>query len=138
MGLHPCKKIRFIWYKLYPRNLTRPQDVFNGTWNEVSKTNIEEFLKKVGYNWVARKVGNLIGMTLVLKGLSLFHYYNVLTLIGKPWKKGKKHGTVTKRVFRKKSISKTKLDSSYSSWDPRLDLDIFDHLVDDDMYISTH
>merc|ERR1711990_129114 len=46
----------------------RIQDVFNGTWNEVSKTNIDELLKKMGYNWAIRKVANVMGMTLVLRG----------------------------------------------------------------------
>ena len=43
--------------------------MFNGTWNEVSKTNIEEILKKMGYNWAVRKVAIAMGMTLVIKGL---------------------------------------------------------------------
>ena len=43
--------------------------MFNGTWNEVKKTNIEEILKKMGYNWAVRKVAIAMGMTLVIKGL---------------------------------------------------------------------
>ena len=51
--------------------------MFNGTWNEVSKTNIEEVLKKMGYNWAVRKVAIAMGMTLVIKGLVvLFRYEN--------------------------------------------------------------
>ena len=60
--------------KTHPRNLTRPQDVFNGIWNEVSKTNIDEFLKKIGYNWAVRKVANVMGMTLVIKGSSTVRF----------------------------------------------------------------
>ena len=47
----------------------RPQDVFNGTWNEVEKINIDALLQKMGYNWAIRKVANVMGMTLVLRGL---------------------------------------------------------------------
>ena len=43
--------------------------MFNGTWNEVKKTNIEEILKKMGYNWAVRKVAIAMGMTLVIKGI---------------------------------------------------------------------
>ena len=43
--------------------------MFNGTWNEIKKTNIEEILKKMGYNWAVRKVAIAMGMTLVIKGL---------------------------------------------------------------------
>ena len=43
--------------------------MFNGTWNEVKKTNIEEILKKMGYNWAIRKVAIAMGMTLVIKGI---------------------------------------------------------------------
>ena len=50
--------------------LIRPQDVFNGTWNEVSKTNVDELMKKMGYNWAVRKVAIAMGRTLVIKGLS--------------------------------------------------------------------
>ena len=57
------------------KTFKRPQDFLNGTWNEVSKTNIDEILKKMGYNWAIRKVANVMGMTLVIKGTSsLFHY----------------------------------------------------------------
>ena len=60
------------------KSFIRPQDMFNGTWNEVSKTNIEEVLKKMGYNWAVRKVAIAMGMTLVIKGLRLlFRYENV-------------------------------------------------------------
>ena len=52
------------------KSFIRPQDVFNGTWNEVSKTNIEELMKKMGYNWAVRKVAITMGRTLVIKGLS--------------------------------------------------------------------
>ena len=52
------------------KSFIRPQDVFNGTWNEVSKTNIEELMKKMGYNWAVRKVAIAMGRTLVIKGLS--------------------------------------------------------------------
>ena len=93
-GLNACKT-------MHPRNLTRPQDVFNGTWNEVSKTNIDELMKKIGYDWTVRKVANIMGMTLVLKGSSLFrklrHFYNVLTLIGESWKNPKR-GTLKKSI----------------------------------------
>ena len=59
------------------KSFVRPQDMFNGTWNEVSKTNIEEVLKKMGYNWAVRKVAIAMGMTLVIKGLVLlFRYEN--------------------------------------------------------------
>ena len=50
------------------KSFKRPQDIFNGTWKEVSKTNIEEFLKKMGYYWAVRKVAIAMGMTLVIKG----------------------------------------------------------------------
>ena len=56
---------------LIHKSFIRPQDMFNGTWNEVSKTNIEEILKKMGYNWAVRKVAIAMGMTLVIKGLVL-------------------------------------------------------------------
>ena len=51
------------------KSFIRPQDIFNGTWNEVSKTNIDELLKKMGYNWAVRKVAIAMGTTLVIKGL---------------------------------------------------------------------
>ena len=51
--------------------------MFNGTWNEVSKTNIEELLKKMGYNWAVRKVAMAMGTTLVIKGLlSVISYHS--------------------------------------------------------------
>ena len=43
--------------------------MYNGTWNEVSNTNIDELMKKMGYNWAVRKVAITMGMTLVIKGL---------------------------------------------------------------------
>ena len=58
------------WYIL--KTFGRPQDFLNGTWNEVSKTNIDEILQKMGYNWAVRKVANVMGMTLVIKGSSSF------------------------------------------------------------------
>ena len=54
---------------LIHKSFSRPQDVFNGIWNEVSKTNIDELLKKMGYNWAVRKVAIAMGMTQIIKGL---------------------------------------------------------------------
>ena len=51
--------------------------MFNDTWNEVSKTNIEELLKKMRYNWAVRKVAIAMGTTLVIKGLlSVITYHS--------------------------------------------------------------
>ena len=54
---------------LIHKSFIRPQDMYNGTWNEVSNTNIDELMKKMGYNWAVRKVAITMGMTLVVKGL---------------------------------------------------------------------
>jgi len=59
----------------------RPQDIFNGTWNEVSKTNIEEILKKMGYNWAVRKVAIAMGMTLVIKGTDDGMFISMQTIL---------------------------------------------------------
>merc|ERR1712046_551247 len=59
----------------------RPQDTFNGTWNEVSNSNIEGILKKLGYNWAIRKVALAMGMTLVIKGTDDGMFISMQTIL---------------------------------------------------------
>ena len=74
-GSTHTQKMIYAAYNML-KTFKRPQDFLNGTWNEVSKTNIDEILKKMGYNWAIRKVANVMGMTLVIKGTSSLFRYN--------------------------------------------------------------
>ena len=74
-GSTHTQKMIYAAYNML-KTFKRPQDFLNGTWNEVSKTNIDEILKKMGYNWAIRKVANVMGMTLVIKGRALSAFFS--------------------------------------------------------------